>query len=187
MSVETTWSHYSHWHTVDTDTATALLLPLPVYILSVTPSPSSVSRVKGVVAISDHISQWGGYDNLGRSNHVHFPAVCLLYHQGNLSTQQRCYLLNDQEGFCCVFKLHRMNNNTPLWAQRMPGWCELFCNSNHLHHNVFLFSCVCVFVSRLFMWCYRVCWTVIHFQSTALSPAGKEAWGFLNLCEGFCR
>lgn len=46
--------------------------------------------------------------------------------------------------FVVFFKLHRMNNNTPSWAQRMPGWCELFCNSDHLHHNVFLFSCVCV-------------------------------------------
>lgn len=46
--------------------------------------------------------------------------------------------------FVVFFKLHRMNNNTPLWAQRMPGWCELFCNSDHLHHNVFLFLCVCV-------------------------------------------
>lgn len=49
-----------------------------------------MSRVKGVVAICHHVSQRGGHDYSGRSDHVHFPAVRLLYHQGNLSQLQRC-------------------------------------------------------------------------------------------------
>lgn len=80
MSVETTWlkSHYSHWHTGDNVTALGFALLFTINLLSV--SLSSISRVKGVVAISYHNSQWGGHDYLGGSDHVHFSAMCLLYH-----------------------------------------------------------------------------------------------------------
>ena len=86
---------------------------MPLYL-------SSVSRVKGVVAIGDHISQWRGNDYLGRSDHVHFPAMCLLYHQGNMSPRQHCHLLNEHKTFFILFL------NKVEWIitdpHRRPDW-----------------------------------------------------------------
>lgn len=58
--------------------------------------PPSLSRVKGVAAICHHIGQRGGHDYSGRSDHVHFPAVRLLHHQGSLSRLPRRCPVNEQ-------------------------------------------------------------------------------------------
>lgn len=144
-------------------------LSLTVYLLNMSLSPSPARRVKGVVAIGDHICQRGGNDHLRRSDHVHFPTMCLLYHQGNLSLRQRHRPLNDEDIF---FKVSYMNNNNRssfthtedligsythshthtynLWHQIMIK-LKLFCNFRSLPSPLILCVYVCVCVQALYV------------------------------------
>lgn len=143
--------------------------------LTLPASLTSVSRVKGVLAICDHISQWRGYDHPGRSDHVHFPAMCLLYHQGNLSQLQR-HRPCDEQRVCSCTRKHTQKLRLP----------SIF------YFHVYNILLVCVFLQAL----YVVLPGLLDcnpFPVDSSEPCWKGGVGFpepvrrvLQVCFGFC-
>lgn len=77
------YSLHMFWQQCEFPSLSARPWPTCMYILLyIYNIDAPVFRLKGVFALSDHLSQWGGHEHPGGGDHLHVPAVRLLHHQG---------------------------------------------------------------------------------------------------------